>query len=85
MSDLQFEHVIDQLADTSAFYQANTVISGAEYAEVDAILKKFAEHILLHTTPAGGSTILKYRGRMYFEIVPLLPDMEDGESERQGP
>lgn len=75
MSSLQFEHVIDQLAAIQVL-RYEGVGTEEEYAEVDRVLQAFAEHILRHTTPSDGSTVLKYKGLVYFEIVPLLPDME---------
>lgn len=43
---------------------------------IRVFLEAFAQHILLHTTPAAGSTIRKYQGMSIAEIAKALPDME---------
>ena len=37
----------------------------------------FAEHVLWHSIPASGSSILEYRGHTIEEIARMLPDLPD--------
>lgn len=43
---------------------------------IEQFLEAFALHVVEHTTPAAGSTILKYQGKTCEEIAQLIPDME---------
>jgi len=43
---------------------------------VRQFLIEFAEHILMHTTPASGNTIKRFQGLTPREIALALPDME---------
>ncbi len=46
-----------------------------DQAIVEQFLGDFAEHILLNSTPANGSTIASFQGLTMREIVNILPDM----------
>jgi hypothetical protein len=69
---MQFEQATKNLTD-------RTDCNPNDYEAIQYFLIEFAEHILMHTTPAAGSTIKKYQGMSVEQIVVALPDMPEME------